>query len=66
MVSMQTAILSGDFSGDKHQLKIHEIVVLGVLSIAAIVLSSMDQCTRGPSLTAMLLTNASRLTSYLC
>ena len=32
-------------------------LLLGVLSVASLVLPSMDQCTRGPSLTAMLLTH---------
>jgi hypothetical protein len=30
-------------------------------SAAALVLSSLDQCTRGPSITAMLLTNLNRI-----
>jgi len=34
-----------------------EALVLVVLSAAALVLPSMDQCTRGPSLTAMVLTH---------
>lgn len=34
-----------------------EALVLVLLSSAALVLPSMDQCTRGPSITAMLLTN---------
>ena len=33
------------------------LLLLGVLSVASLVLPSMDQCTRGPSLTAMVLTN---------
>lgn len=52
-------------SSDKHQLKAHEVATVAVLSVAAIVLSSMDQCTRGPSITAMLLANASQLSTYL-
>jgi hypothetical protein len=39
-------------------LKPHELLVLAVLSVAALVLASMDQCTRGPSLTGMALSNA--------
>lgn len=35
-------------------------LLLGVLSVASLVLPSMDQCTRGPSLTAMFLTNLCR------
>jgi hypothetical protein len=35
-------------------------LLLGVLSVASLVLPSMDQCTRGPSLTAMFLVNLSR------
>ena len=34
-----------------------EALVLVLLSAAALVLPSMDQCTRGPSITAMVLTN---------
>lgn len=33
------------------------LMLLGVLSAASLVLPSMDQCTRGPSLTAMVLTH---------
>ena len=32
-------------------------LLLGVLSVASLLIPSMDQCTRGPSLTAMFLTN---------
>jgi hypothetical protein len=32
-------------------------LLLGVLTIASLVIPSMDQATRGPSLTAMFLTN---------
>lgn len=35
-------------------------LLLGVLTVASLVLPSMDQCTRGPSLTAMFLVNVSR------
>jgi hypothetical protein len=35
------------------------LMLLGVLSAASLVLPSMDQCTRGPSLTAMVLTHLS-------
>lgn len=34
-----------------------EAMVLVLLSAAALVLPSMDQCTRGPSITAMVLSN---------
>ena len=34
-----------------------EALVLVLLSAAALVLPSMDQCTRGPSITAMVLSN---------
>jgi hypothetical protein len=37
-------------------LQPQEWLELIVLSVAAIVLGSLDQCTRGPSLTAMALT----------
>jgi len=33
------------------------LLLLGLLSAASLVLPSMDQCTRGPSLTAMVLTH---------
>jgi hypothetical protein len=33
------------------------LLLLGVLSVASLVLPSMDQCTRGPSVTAMVLTH---------
>jgi hypothetical protein len=39
------------------ELSVTELLSLAVLSGAAMVLSTMDQCTRGPSLTGMLLTN---------
>ena len=32
-------------------------MLLATLSLASLVLPSMDQCTRGPSLTAMVLTH---------
>jgi hypothetical protein len=32
-------------------------LLLATLSVASLVLPSMDQCTRGPSLTAMVLTH---------
>ncbi len=32
-------------------------LLLGVLSVASLVLPSMDQATRGPSITAMVLTH---------
>ena len=38
-------------------LQPQEWLELIVLSVAAIVLGSLDQCTRGPSLTAMFLTH---------
>lgn len=38
-------------------LQPQEWLELIVLSVAAIVLGSLDQCTRGPSITAMVLTN---------
>ena len=38
--------------------QLRESLVLVLLSTAAVVLASMDQCTRGPSITGMLLTNA--------
>jgi hypothetical protein len=34
-----------------------EALALALLSAAALVLPSMDQCTRGPSITAMVLTH---------
>lgn len=37
-------------------LQPQEWLELAALSVAAIVLGSLDQCTRGPSLTAMTLT----------
>jgi hypothetical protein len=37
--------------------QLRETPALVLLSAATLVLASMDQCTRGPSLTAMLLTN---------
>lgn len=33
------------------------LMLLALLSVASLVLPSMDQCTRGPSLTAMVLTH---------
>ena len=33
------------------------LMLLGLLSAASLVIPSMDQCTRGPSLTAMVLTH---------
>jgi hypothetical protein len=33
---------------------------LGLLSVATLALPSMDQCTRGPSITAMVLTHLYR------
>lgn len=33
------------------------LMVLAALSVASLVLPSMDQCTRGPSITAMVLTH---------
>jgi hypothetical protein len=33
------------------------VLLLATLSVASLVLPSMDQCTRGPSLTAMVLTH---------
>lgn len=41
--------------------QLRESLLLVVLSAAAVVLASMDQCTRGPSVTGMLLTNANYL-----
>jgi hypothetical protein len=32
-------------------------LLLGLLTVASLVLPSMDQCTRGPSLTALVLTH---------
>ncbi len=60
------ATMHPEVSSDKHQLKAHEVVVLAVLSIAALVLSSMDQCTRGPSVTGLVLANASQIASLFC
>lgn len=41
--------------------QLRESLLLVVLSGAAVVLASMDQCTRGPSITGMLLTHAHAL-----
>lgn len=38
-------------------LQPQEWLQLVVLSVAALVLASIDQCTRGPSITGMVLTN---------
>jgi hypothetical protein len=35
-------------------------LALGLLSVASLALPSMDQCTRGPSITAMVLTHLYR------
>jgi hypothetical protein len=37
--------------------QLRETPALALLSAATLVLASMDQCTRGPSLTAMVLTH---------
>ena len=54
---METQAANTDFS-----LQPREWLALAAISAAALVLSSLDQCTRGPSLTGLLLTN---LTSFV-
>lgn len=41
--------------------QLRESLLLVLLSGAALVLASMDQCTRGPSVTGMVLSNLHRL-----
>jgi hypothetical protein len=43
---------------DPHQRR--DALLLVLLSTATMVLSSMDQCTRGPSITGMVLSNLHR------
>jgi hypothetical protein len=50
--SMETQNTTADFKPQPR-----EWLALAGLSLAAMVLSSLDQCTRGPSLTAILLSN---------
>jgi len=52
---MDTTATSAEFANAA--LSAREAIVLLALSAAAMVLSSLDQCTRGPSLTGMLLAN---------
>lgn len=43
-----------------HHLDAKDVVLLAAAWAAALVLSSLDQCTRGPSLTGMVLANLNR------